>query len=304
MNRIRLGSERGLSATPITALSAEKALFPFRSWPHVANPAHHGASDEMRSDQQAAFSLPAPHMIAGVPVHPLRLETLLACIKQTITKRQRTTIMYANAYAINLAQRDPAFLQALNQALWTFCDGYGVWLAAQLLKKPLPERFTPPDWIDQLTELCAKHHYRLFLLGAKSGVAEKAAHQIQTSFPQLEIASHHGYFSTQGRENEAVLDKINTAAPHILLVGMGMPRQELWIQQNHHRHNVPVVIAVGALFDYLAGQIKRGPRWLTDSGGEWLWRLCCEPLRLWRRYLLGNPAFVWLVLRKWMMKRA
>lgn len=297
MNRISKG------AIPMTAASAQRAFLAFRSWDHVASPANHVASDEIRRYQSTAFSLPAPHTIAGVKVHPLRLERVLAWMEQVITERQRTTIMYANAYAINLAQRDPAFLQALNQAEITFCDGYGVWLAAQLLKQPLPQRFTPPDWIHELAALSTHHNYRLFLLGAKPSVAAKAAHQIQAHFPQLEIVTHHGYFSTHGRQNEAVLDKINAASPHILLVGMGMPRQELWIKQNHHQHNAQVVIAVGALFDYLAGQTKRGPRWLTDSGGEWLWRLCCEPRRLWRRYLLGNPAFVWLVLREWITKR-
>ncbi|MGB0385109.1 MAG: WecB/TagA/CpsF family glycosyltransferase [Ardenticatenaceae bacterium] len=307
MNRLKIRSGRGLGAIPITPASARRPFLCFEcfdSCADVASRANRVASNKgAQGAQGRRVSLPVPHTIAGVKVHPLRLETVLAWIKQAITERQRTTIMYANAYAINLAQRDPAFLHALNQAEITFCDGYGVRLAAELLKQPLPQRFTPPDWIDDLMALCTEHKYRLFLLGAKPGVAANAAHQIQTRFPQLEIATHHGYFSTHGTQNEAVRNKINAASPHILLVGMGMPRQEIWIEQNRHRHNAPVVIAVGALFDYLAGQIKRGPRWLTDSGGEWLWRLCCEPRRLWRRYLLGNPAFVWLVLREWITKR-
>ena len=82
-----------------------------------------------------------------------------------------------------------------------------------------------------------------------------------------------------------------------------MPRQELWMQQNFARHTVPIVISVGALFDYLAGHMIRGPHWLTNYGGEWLWRLCSEPRRLWRRYLLGNPRFVGLVTRQWLCER-
>lgn len=246
--------------------------------------------------------MPAPQSIVGVPVHPIGLESLLRWMTQLIAKQQQATVMYANAYAVNLAQHDQAFLRVLKEADVVFCDGYGVWLAAQLLGTPLPERFTPPDWIMQLGALCAQHEYRLFLLGAEPGVASKAAETLRTHFPKLEIASQHGYFSTDNAENQAVLDKINHAAPHILLVGMGMPRQEIWIQENIDRHSAHIVIAVGALFDYLGGQQKRGPRWLTDSGGEWLWRLCSEPSRLWRRYLLGNPIFVWLLLRQWMSK--
>ena len=244
--------------------------------------------------------IPAPRSIVGVPVHPIGLEMLLRWIRQRIAKRQQATLMYANAYAVNLAQREPAFGKALHEATVVFCDGYGVWLAAQLLGTPLPERFTPPDWIMRLAALCAQHEYRLFLLGAEPGVAAAAAQTFYTRFPQLQITSQHGYFDTHGPENDAVIQKINRAAPDILLVGMGMPRQEIWIQENLHRHSAHIVIAVGALFDYLAGHVKRGPRWLTDSGGEWLSRLYSEPRRLWRRYLLGNPMFVWLVWRQWM----
>lgn len=241
----------------------------------------------------------SPRSIVGVPVHPIGLQTLLRLIGQTIGKHQQATVMYANAYAVNLAQREPAFRKALHQATIVFCDGYGVWLAAQLLGTPLPERLTPPDWIMQLAKNANEHQYRLFLLGAKPGVAAAAAQTLHFHFPQLEITSQHGYFDPHGAENDAVIEKINRAAPDILLVGMGMPRQEIWIQENLHRHSVPIVIAVGALFDYLAGHLKRGPRWLTDSGGEWLSRLYSEPRRLWRRYLLGNPIFLWLVWCQW-----
>ncbi|MGB0387930.1 MAG: WecB/TagA/CpsF family glycosyltransferase [Ardenticatenaceae bacterium] len=250
--------------------------------------------------QRNSQAMPAAHTIVGVPVHPVGLDALLMWIRETIAREQQASIMYANAYAINLAQRDHAFRDALQQADVVFCDGYGVWLAAQLLAQPLPQRFTPPDWIMRLAALCAQHEYRLFLLGAEPGVAAEAADKFQANFPQLEIGSQHGYFSVHGTENEQIIEQINRAAPDILLVGMGMPRQEVWMQENLHRLSAHVVISVGALFDYLAGRVKRGPRWMTDWGGEWLWRLYSEPHRLWRRYLLGNPLFVAVVLREWM----
>lgn len=247
--------------------------------------------------------LPVPYSIAGVPVHPIGLQTLLRWIRQMVTRQQQASVMYANAHAINLAQQYPTFQDTLNKADLVFCDGYGVWLAAHWLGCSLPQRFTPPDWIMQLVALCIDQKYRIFLLGAQPGVARKAAHRLQANFPLLSIASEHGYFCPHGVENENVLQKINRVSPDILLVGMGMPRQEIWVRQNQHRHEVYVTICVGALFDYLAGEVRRGPRWMTDSGGEWLWRLAFEPKRLWRRYLLGNPAFVKLVLQQWIQKR-
>ena len=125
--------------------------------------------------QSTTRSLPAPRTVVGVRVHPLRLETLLTWMMQTVATGSRATVMYANAYAVNLAQQHPPFRDALNRADVVFCDGYGVWLAARLLGTPLPERFTPPDWILHFASLCAEREYHLFLLGARPGVAEQAA---------------------------------------------------------------------------------------------------------------------------------
>jgi len=248
--------------------------------------------------QQYPIRLPAPHSIGGVQVHPIRLTELCAWMMQAVATQQRVAVMYTNAHAVNLAQHDPRFREALNSADVVFCDGQGVRLAAALLGCPLPARFTPPDWIHQLASLCAQRQYRLFLLGAKPGVAEHAARRLQDGFPDLQVTTHHGYFDAGG--NEAVLGLINASGAHVLLVGMGMPLQEQWIRDNLPRLTVNVAMSVGALFDYLGGGVTRGPRWLTDHGFEWLCRLWFEPRRLWRRYLVGNPAFVWLVLRQWL----
>ncbi|MBA3533500.1 MAG: WecB/TagA/CpsF family glycosyltransferase [Ardenticatenales bacterium] len=247
--------------------------------------------------------LPTPCDIAGIKVHPLSLAALLQWLAERIAAGERGTVMYVNAHAINLAQVQPAFREHLNRADVVFCDGYGVRLGAALLGCRLPERFTPPDWIARLAALCTEHRYRLFFLGARPGVAACAADTLRVRFPTLEISTHHGHFDLSGPENEAVLEQICVAAPHILLVGMGMPRQEAWMVANHLRHPATIVISVGALFDYMAGEVRRGPAWMTEHGGEWLARLWYEPRRLWRRYLLGNPAFLWLILQIWARKR-
>lgn len=257
----------------------------------------------MRLAPARCRSFPAPICIAGVHVHPLRQQELLQWIIHMINAQQQVTVMYCNAYAINLAQHDNTFRQALNSATVTFCDGYGVKLAADWLGQPVPERFTPPDWIIDLVALCVQQDYRLFLLGGKPGIVARAARRLQQQFPTIEIMTHHGYFEPDGSENAAVIRSINAFEPHILLVGMGMPRQEQWVQTNLPNLAVPVAMTVGALFDYLAEEIPRGPRWLTDHGLEWLCRLVIEPRRLWRRYVLGNPYFVWLVVRQMLSKR-
>ncbi len=248
-------------------------------------------------------ALPAPHPIAGLGVHPVRLAEVLRWIHHAVSSGQQVTAMYANAYAVTLAQADPTFRAAMGQADLVFCDGVGVRLASWLLGTPLPERFTPPDWIGQLAACCAREGYRLFLLGAQPEVVALAAERLRACEPTLQVAVHHGYFDPHSAENERVLAHIAEAAPQVMLVGMGMPRQEQWMVENKRSHSVPVVISVGALFDYLAGHRRRGPAWMTDHGLEWLCRLWYEPGRLGHRYLVGNPRFAWLILRQWWQRR-
>ncbi|MEI7643295.1 MAG: WecB/TagA/CpsF family glycosyltransferase [Chloroflexales bacterium] len=251
----------------------------------------------------ASATLPAAHNICGVQVHPVRLAELLGWIAQAMRGQQRALVAYANIYAINLAQHDAPFREALNSANVVFCDGQGLRMGAALLGYPIPERFTPPDWIDALAASCAARGDRVFLLGGRPGVAEEAARRLSDRHPGLQLAAHHGYFLASPTNEEAVFAAIRTFQPALLLVGMGMPLQERWVVARRDQIAAPVVMTVGALFDYLAGEVARGPRWLTDNGFEWLCRLWHEPRRLWRRYLLGNPTFLLLIARQWVAGR-
>jgi len=106
------------------------------------------------------------------------------------------------------------------------------------------------------------------------------------------VGSHHGYFEPGTPHNERVLEDVNARRPNILLVGMGSPKQELWVDRYADRLDVDILWTVGALFDYVSGRVPRAPRWLADNGLEWIFRLGIEPQRMWRRYLLGNPVFL------------
>ncbi len=180
-----------------------------------------------------------------------------------------------------------------------FCDGVGVKLGAQLLGQRITHRYTPPDWMPLLAARCAAAGCSLYFLGAREGVAERAADALRATHPTLQIAAHHGYFDrTRGSAgNDAVLADLRAADPDVLVLGMGMPLQEYWLAENWESIPARVAIPAGALFDYLAGEVYRAPRWVTDNGLEWLARLVVEPRRLWRRYVIGNPKFFWRVLR-------
>jgi N-acetylglucosaminyldiphosphoundecaprenol N-acetyl-beta-D-mannosaminyltransferase len=206
-------------------------------------------------------------------------------------------VMYVNAHVVNRTRELPALRQALQSADLVYCDGYGVRVAARALDLPVPHRMTGADWVWGLAALCEASGRSLYLLGSEPNTAAEAAARLHRWYPGLNIAgTHHGYGDLDSPQNERVVEDINARRPDIVLVGMGTPKQELWVDRYADRLDVNVVWTVGALLDYLSGRVPRAPRWLADNGLEWIFRLGVEPRRMWRRYLLGNPAFLARVL--------
>ncbi len=237
--------------------------------------------------------------IFNVPIHTLTLDEVLALMVQTVQQQERMVATYVNAHVLNIAYTTPWFRDYLNQCTIVFCDGFGVKWGAKLLGYNIPERFSLPDWIDRLAQTACQHNYSLYLLGTKPGVVAKTATLLEQRHPGLRIVgTHHGYFDKRvdGMENRAVIQAINAAKPDILIVGLGTLHQEHWLKENWHSLEAHVALAVGAAFDYVSGEVARGPRWMTDNGLEWLSRLVVEPRRLWRRYVIGNPLFLWRIL--------
>ena len=233
--------------------------------------------------------------ILGIHVHEVRVTDIHNLIKCAIEKDAKLNILNVNIHAINLAFKNEDMKYVLNSADLVFCDGAGVMLGARILNHAIPERITYADWMWQLAEFAARHGFSIYLLGGKSGIAEKAAKQLTLRFPDLLIAgTHHGYFEKQSgsKDNAQILSVINQSNPQILLVAFGMPLQEQWLRQNRHLINANIALTGGAVLDYVSGELQRAPDWLTNNGLEWLGRLIIEPKRLWRRYVIGNPLFI------------
>jgi N-acetylglucosaminyldiphosphoundecaprenol N-acetyl-beta-D-mannosaminyltransferase len=206
-------------------------------------------------------------------------------------------VMYANAHVLNQSAAHPELRRVLEGADLVYCDGYGVRLAAKALDAPVPHRMTGADWIWALAALCAQAGQSIYLLGSEPGISRGAAERLAETCPGLDVVGHHhGYFEVGSPHDDRVVEHINARRPSILLVGMGTPKQELWVQANAHRLDVDVLWTVGALFDVVSGKVPRAPGWLADNGLEWIFRLAIEPGRMWKRYLLGNPVFVHRVL--------
>lgn len=253
---------------------------------------------QANSDRVKAVTQPRVSLL-GVEIDPVTVDELHQIIGRAIERNDHLLIPNVNVYCLNLAYEDPKLRTILNESDLVFCDGAGIILGARLTGQSIPERITYADWMWQLGEFAAAAGHSLYFLGARPGVANQAAQRLQARFPDLRIAGvQHGYFDRApgSAENEAVIAAINAARPDIFVVGLGMPLQEYWLAENWDQLDVRIGLTGGAVFDYISGSLQRGPALLNDNGFEWLSRLIIEPGRLWRRYLVGNPIFIWRVL--------
>ncbi|MFQ6033899.1 MAG: WecB/TagA/CpsF family glycosyltransferase, partial [Candidatus Bipolaricaulia bacterium] len=227
----------------------------------------------------------------GVPLARLslaealdRLECWLHLGKQAVVATPDTTGLWR-------AQRDPLLLEAYQRADLVTADGIGLVWASRLLGAPLPERVTGIDMVEELCRRAASKGYRVFLLGGRPGVAAEARVRLEGRFPGLRVVgTHHGFFE----DDDKVIGKINAAEPDILLVGLGVPRQELWMLENKDELEAKLLLGVGGSFDVWSGRLPRAPLLLQKLGLEWLYRLLLQPRRVRRAAVI--PLFLLRVL--------
>jgi len=236
--------------------------------------------------------------IMGLRLHNLHRNAIAKRVIAAVNSKQKMLVVNANAHLVVLAQTVGWMSALFSKADIAFCDGAGVQLAIRLLKGRAAHRTTPPEWIGGVLEAFGPQA-SIFWLGGSSEAVVKAAQHYEERYGVRTAGVQHGYFDMEKNsiENLALVARINSAAPSILLVNMGMPRQERWLWENWDRLQTGVAITAGALVDHAAGRVQRPPRWVANMGIEWLVRLTREPKRLWRRYLLGLPVFGFYVLR-------
>lgn len=232
--------------------------------------------------------------LLGIDIDSLTSGEFLQRIDDFISSGKPHQISYLNADCLNKCWSDRSYREAIAESDLVYADGMGVVWASRLFGHPLPERLNANDLLPEFCRRAEELGHRIFLLGGENGVAEKAADDLKSKYPRLQIVGRRtGFFADE--EADGVIQEIRDARPDILIVGMGAPKQELWIRQYLHILGVPVVWGVGGLLDYSAKGLRRAPVWMRKSGLEWIWRLCLEPKRLWRRYLLGNILFTFRV---------
>ncbi|HEX4891868.1 MAG TPA: WecB/TagA/CpsF family glycosyltransferase [Hyphomicrobiaceae bacterium] len=207
-------------------------------------------------------------------------------------KGERAEVAFLNAHCVNVMYRNRAYRTALERSHQIFADGSGVRIAARAAGVHLRENVNGTDLLPVLCREAADAGAPIYFLGAREGIAAAAARRMQRETPGLIIAGHHHGYLSDPVDEAAAIDAINRSGAKILLVGLGVPSQELWIARNRHRLAAAVVVGVGGLFDYYSGRIPRAPLALRRFGFEWVWRLAMEPRRLANRYLVGNAEFL------------
>jgi len=252
---------------------------------------------EKRIRRDVMMKIPAFDLL-GIRIHALSKRELVDIVSRAVNGRAQYIIGNHNLHSLYLWFQEPRMREFYSMADYTHIDGMAVVLLGRLLGLALKRehRTGYMDFLPLLAEEAAKQEWRIFYLGSRPGVAEKAAQILRKRYPGLQVVTHHGHFdlNQNGVENQAVLAEITACAPDVLMVGMGMPRQEVWVLENRKEIVARTVFCCGALMDYVAGEIPTPPRWIGRLGFEWLFRLISERARLWRRYLL-EP---WTVMKQ------
>jgi N-acetylglucosaminyldiphosphoundecaprenol N-acetyl-beta-D-mannosaminyltransferase len=238
--------------------------------------------------------------LGPVPIDPVTRDEALERISQLVAARAGGTVFTPNVDHVVLAADDVGFRRAYANTSLSLVDGVPVLLAARLLGHPVPEKVSGSDLVQPVVERAAASGWRLYLLGGMPGVAERAAALLRERYPRIVIAGIDAPtidMETPPAARAGVLERVRLARPDVTLVALGSPKGELWSAEAREALRPSVIIGIGAGLDFLTGAQKRAPAFMSNAGLEWLFRLGCDPLRLWRRYLVRGPRFIPIVLR-------
>ena len=257
----------------------------------------------------AASPAPAARLRLGrLAIDHLTAAGALDAIERLVELRRGGMVVTPNVDHVVIAERSDEFCAAYAEADLSLADGMPIIWSSRLLGAPLPEKVSGSDLVLPLMDRAAARGWRVFLLGAGPGVAEAAALRLRrergvvvvgTAAPHVRVGSGEA-----DPEGDAAVDAIRAASPHLVLVAFGAPKQEIWMRRRRQALSPAVLLGVGASLDFVAGRVRRAPRWISSSGLEWLWRLAREPRRLARRYLLEDPRFLGVLWRELRSRRS
>jgi exopolysaccharide biosynthesis WecB/TagA/CpsF family protein len=233
--------------------------------------------------------------ILGVEIDAVTIDEAIGTIPRFIANRRSALVFWLNVDNLMKVKRDPELRAIFRASDLVLVDGTPMMWAARFLGSPLPGRVSGSDFVPAFCRAAATEGHRIFLLGALPGVADAAKDRLERMNPGLRIVGTYAPpfgFEKDACECARIVSLVRAAAPDVLFVAFGAPKEQKWLYRFRNELNVPASMGVGSTLDYLGGRLKRAPLWLQRAGLEWSYRLMQEPRRLWRRYLLEDPPFV------------
>jgi exopolysaccharide biosynthesis WecB/TagA/CpsF family protein len=231
----------------------------------------------------------------GLQVSNVSLRQASKDLVKSAVYNERRMVFFVNAHCVNIAEQNHEYRVSLQKADLLYADGAGMRLAAKLSGKPLVDNVNGTDLFPLLCRNAAEAGVSIALLGAKSGVAERCAEKMISVDENLKVVwTHHGYLEGEG--DQSLISSLNESGADILLVAMGVPLQELWVSRHASELDAAVIMGVGALYDFYSGDVARAPKFMRKIGLEWLFRLMLEPRRMFFRYVVGIPVFIFRFL--------
>lgn len=240
-------------------------------------------------------------IVANIPVDDLSQEEALEAIDRMLSGEGQHHAAVVNAAKLVRANRDPELREILLAADIVTADGMSVVWASKLLGCPLRERVAGIDLFERLIARAAERGLSVYFLGAREESVRQMVAILSRRYPKLRVAGYrNGYFDWA--ESASIAEAIRQSGADMLFVALGSPAQEKWIAANLARTGAKLAMGVGGSFDHMSGLARRAPKWMQRAGLEWFYRLLREPRRLWRRYLIGNFAFAWLIAKQLVRK--
>lgn len=238
--------------------------------------------------------------LGNLKVDVLGSKEAITYIKEKLEKKIASDIFFLNDHGYNIAQKDSEYRDMLNNADLLLNDGIGIEMGAKFFGFSFKENLNGTDFIPALFESLNEeksNQYRVFLLGAKPGIAQKAQERLQETYKNiLFVGNQDGYFPKENTDR--IIHQINESKADILLVGFGMPLQERWIREHRSKVKSTITMAVGAFIDFSSGEVVRAPKIFRDLRLEWLYRMGKEPRRLWKRNVVGHAFFFYSIFKQ------
>ena len=234
--------------------------------------------------------------VLGCPMDVASMGETVEGIRSAVAAKRFTQHVVVNVAKLVNMRSDMQLNESVRSCDIINIDGMGVVLGARFLGHAVPERVAGVDLFHELLAMSATNGFSVFLLGAQDDVVSTAADKVKARYPQLNIAGyHHGYFWD---DEAAMVEKIRASGAQLLFVAITSPKKENFINRWRDLLGVTFVMGVGGTFDVVAGKVKRAPQWMQKYGLEWLYRVIQEPGRMWKRYLITNSKFAWLLAKE------